>query len=207
MPYSTFLERGFSNWKRALQWFAEHEKGKMHRNSCMQFSDKACEVDVRKQLSKARDKEMQTRHATFLKLLECIHFLARQGLLFCGHCETDATFQRNLYQFLLIQAKYCPSLSLWLKDCDCISAEIVNEIITICGQRILRQLLEDTKAANYFAVFADEASDILDNKQMCSAVCWVDSTYPINKAAQSLVHAASWHCSQRCAVAVLTVSN
>ena len=123
----------------------------------MKLSDKAHKVDVRKQLSKARDEEMQTRHAMFLKLLECIRFLARQGLPFRGHLENDATFEGNLYQLPLLLAKDCPSLSLWLKERDYISPEIVNEIITICGQRILRQLLEDIKAANYFAVIADEA--------------------------------------------------
>ena len=50
----------------------------------------------------------------------------------------------------------------------------------------MRQLLEDIKAANYFAVIADEASDISHNEQMCIAVRWVDSTYTINEAALGL---------------------
>ena len=187
VSYSTFVEGEFSNWKKALQRFAEHKKSEMHQESCMKLSDKAREVDVWKQLSKARDEEMQTCHAVFLKLLECICFLARQGLPFCGHRENDTTFEGNLYQLLLLLAKDCPSLSLWLKERDYISPEIVNEIITICGQRILRQLLEDIKAANYFAVIADEASDISHNEQMCIAVHWVDSTYTINEAALGLV--------------------
>ena len=187
MSYSTFVEGGFSNWRKALQRFAEHEMSEMHRESCMKVSDKACKVDVQKQLSKARDGEMQTCCAMFLKLLECIRFLARQGLPFHGHCENDATFERNLYQLLLLQAKNCPSLSLWLKERDYISPEIVNEIITVCGQRILTQLLEDIKAANYFTVIADGASDISHNEQMCIALRWVDSTYTINEAALGLI--------------------
>ena len=77
MSYSTFVEGGFSNWKKALQRFAEHEKSEIHQESCMKLSDKAHDVDVWKQLSKARDEEMQTRRAMFLNLLECISFSSK----------------------------------------------------------------------------------------------------------------------------------
>ena len=39
---------------------------------------------------------------------------------------------------------------------------------------ILRQLLKDIFAADYFAVIADEATDISHNEQMCIAIRWVD---------------------------------
>lgn len=57
MYNSTFVEGWFSNWKKALQRFAEHEKNEMHQESCMKLSDKARKVDVRKQLSRARDRD------------------------------------------------------------------------------------------------------------------------------------------------------
>ena len=70
---------------------------------------------------------------------------------------------------------------------DYISPAIVNEIITICGNMVLRQLLVDIRAANYFSLIADEATDISHNEQMCIAVRWVDSSYSIHEAALGLV--------------------
>ena len=81
----------------------------------------------------------------------------------------------------------CPQLALWLKKQDYISPAVVNEIITLCGHAILRQLLVQVRAANYFSLIADEATDISHNEQMCIAVCWVDAGYTINEAALGLV--------------------
>ena len=43
------------------------------------------------------------------------------------------------------------------------------------------------RAANYFSLIADKATDISHNEQMCIAVRWVDAGYTINKAALGLV--------------------
>ena len=40
-----------------------------------------------------------------MKLLDCVLFLARQGLSFRGHYENSTAFKGNLYQLLLLQAK------------------------------------------------------------------------------------------------------
>ena len=86
-----------------------------------------------------------------------------------------------------ITSKELPQLGSWLKQQMYISPEIVNEIITICGHKILRQLLQNITAADYFAVIADEATDISHNEQMCIAVRWVDSAYEIQEAALGLI--------------------
>lgn len=122
-----------------------------------------------------------------LKLLECALFFERQGLPICGRHEDSVTFEANIYQLLLLQAKDCVPLGLWLKKQDYISPEIMNEIITICGQTILQQLLQDNCPADYFTMRADEAMDILQNEEMCIAIQWMDSSYAIREAALGLV--------------------
>lgn len=132
-----FIEGGVSIGKEALHHFPGNEKSEMHRESCMNLNDKTTEVDVRKQLGKAQDEERQTCCAMFLKLMYCIHSLARQGVLFYGHCKNDSTFEGNLYQLLLSQANDCPLVSLWLKEHDYFTPHIVNEMITIYVQSVL----------------------------------------------------------------------
>ena len=72
-------------------------------------------VDVGVQLSSQRDTEMKNHRAMFMKLQNCIVFLARQGLSFRGHYENSTAFEGNLYQLLLLQAKDSAALGLWLK--------------------------------------------------------------------------------------------
>ena len=66
------------------------------------------------------------------------------------------------------------------------ASHVTNEIITICGQKILRQLLQDILATDYFSRIADEATDISHNEQMCIAIWWVNPSYTIQEAALGL---------------------
>ena len=183
----TFVEEGFSNWKKALQRFVGHEKSELHKEAIIKLAAKSGAVDISVQLSKSHDKETRNNRTMFLKLLECIRFLARQGLPFRGHHEDSVAFEGNLYQLLLLQAKDSQPLGLWLKRRDYISPAVINEIITICGNTVLRQLLQEIHAADWFSLIADEATDISHNEQICIAIRWVDSNYTIHEAALGLV--------------------
>ena len=102
----------------------------------MKLAAKSSTVDVGVQLSSQHEAEMRNHRAMFLKLLNCVRYLARQGLPLRGHHEDSTSFEGNLYQLLLLQAKDCVPLGLWLKKRDYISPEVINEVITICGQTI-----------------------------------------------------------------------
>ena len=73
----TFLEGGFCNCKKALQRFTDHEKSEMHREAMMKLTARSSIVDVGIQLSTQHDVDMKNHHAMFLKLLECVRYLAR----------------------------------------------------------------------------------------------------------------------------------
>ena len=92
-----------------------------------------------------------------MKLLSCIRYLARQGLLLRGHHEDLESFEGDLYQLLLVQD--CPQMKTWLHKKEYISPEIANELIMIMGQAILRQILAEIKSTLWFSLIADEASD------------------------------------------------
>ena len=124
-------------------------------------------------------------------LLHCIRYLARQGLAFRGHHEDSVAFEGNLYHLLLLQATDSPQFSAWVKRCDYISPAIVNEIITLCGNTVLRHLLKDIRAAEYFSVIADEATDVSHNEQICIAIRWVDRSYEVHEAAIGVVQLES----------------
>ena len=60
----------------------------------------------------------------------------------------------------------CAVLQSRLKQREYISPEIVNEIITIMGQSVLRTILAETNASFWFSIITDEAA-IYQMKNKC----------------------------------------
>ena len=170
-----------------MQRFESHEKSATHREAVSKITSVSRGVNVVALLSKEKDAEMRYHREMLLKLLNCIRFLARKGLPFRGHNEDNESFEGNLYQLLLLQAKDSPQLVSWLKRREYISPPIVNEMITLCGNAVLRQLLNEISSAQYFSLIVDEATDVAHNEQVCIAVPWVDSSYNVQEAALGLV--------------------
>ena len=92
--------------------------------------------------------------------------------------------------YFFSKQKDCPSLGIWLKRLKYISPEVINEIIAICGKTILRGLLQDIIAADYYALIADEATDISHNELLCISIRCVDSSYVIQETPLGLVQLA-----------------
>ena len=90
------------------------------------------------QLSAQHDADQRHHKEMLMKLLACIKYLAQQGLPLRGHYEDNQSFEGNLYQLLLLQAQYSPKMNSWLQRREYISSEVVNEIIMIMGQSLLR---------------------------------------------------------------------
>ena len=68
-----------------------------------------------------------------------------------------------------------------------ISPEIINEIITIMGQSVLREILSENRSSLWFSVIADEATDIPNNEQMSISICYVDTKYDIHEETIGLI--------------------
>lgn len=177
-----FIEEGFSNWKKALEKFLEHEKSEMHKEALSKLMSIQNRVNIVSQLATQREMEMQHNRSMFLKVIETVIFLARQGLPLRGHHENSSSFEGNLLQLLLLRSSDCPTLGAWIKKRDYLSPEIINEVISICGQTVLRNLLQNIKAAEHYSLIADEATDISHKEQLCVAIRWVDANYSIHEA-------------------------
>ena len=78
-----------------------------------------------------------------MKLLSSIRFLAPQGLAFRGRTETSNSFKGNLYQLLLLRAEENNQMRVWLNKKEYISPDVVNEIIVLMGQTVLRNIIAE----------------------------------------------------------------
>ena len=68
------------------------------------------------------------------------------------------------------------------------SHDIINEIITIFGKELLRQLLDNIRKATWFAILADETTDITNCEQLSISIRWVTENYVIHEDFIGLVH-------------------
>ena len=105
-----------------------------------------------------------------IKLISSIRFLAHQGLSLRGHFEDVDSLDGNLYKLLLLRSEDGPELKSWVYKKEYTSPDIVNEIITIMGKTILRNLLSRIKSSLWFSIIADEATDISRNEQMSFSI-------------------------------------
>ena len=95
MTSSPLVEGGFSNWKKALLKFYQHEWSELHCESSLNLAAKVSAPDIMCQRCLQHDKELQKNRALFLKVLQCVTFLARQGLALRSHCEDSDSFEGN----------------------------------------------------------------------------------------------------------------
>ncbi len=119
-----------------------------------------------------------------LKVLSSLRFLLRQSLTIRGHTESEG----NLVQLLLLRSEDCPTLTRWLKNQQYMSHEIINELITLMVNELLRQLLAAIREATWFAILADETADNANHEQLSLSIRWVNKTYEVNEDFIGLVH-------------------
>ena len=55
------------------------------------------------------------------------------------------------------------------------------------GQSVLRQILAEIKCSLWFALIADEASDLSKNEQLSISIRWTDDSYSIHEDTLGLI--------------------
>ena len=96
-----------------------------------------------------------------------------------GHAEKNG----NLYHLLLHMAKYDSDLQLWIDDCRYISHDVINKLIALMGQRLLRQILHNIQQVSppWYGLMADEATDAANKELLNITIRWVVDNYEINE--------------------------
>lgn len=117
---------------------------------------------------------MEENRRCLVAIIECVQFLARQGLAFQGSTEGESNFS----QLLQLRAKDRPELLVWLnRTADkYTSYKIQNELIAILAGRVIQDLVSDIQKAIFFAIICDEYTDISNKEQLTICIRWVDDS-------------------------------
>ena len=175
---NAFSVNGFDNYAKATVKFRAHGKCDAHREAMMRWHSQNSPT-IAAQLSSQEDRVQTTRRAGFLKQLTGMRFLLRQGIALRGHSELEG----NLPQLLSAWAGDCEVLKQWMKAAKYMSHDIVNELITIMGHNVLRVVLDRVKMQSpaWYAIIADEATNVNFSEQLNLSVRYVDYNYTISE--------------------------
>ena len=181
-----FISKGFNNWKKARERFGRHQTGECHREAHIKLRNLYAPSVAAQLVSQAQSAQAENQ-VMLLRQLSSLKFLLRRGMAIRGHKEGDG----NLVQLMLLRSEDVPGLKKWLEKHQYMSHQIVNEMITLMGNTVLRKLLSNIREAGWFTIIADETCDISNHEQLCVAIRWVGSTYDVHEDFISLVHVPS----------------
>ncbi|WVZ72986.1 hypothetical protein U9M48_021361 [Paspalum notatum var. saurae] len=177
----TFVEEGFRNWNLKSRLTrhigaitSAHTEAEEKFN--MFTTPKA---SIRESIASNTTlyKTLYKRHLTWS--LECLRFLLRQGLAFRGHDESEESLNKGNFLELLnwLAGNFEEVNMVVLKNapqnCKMTSPDIQHELINCCGQETTKLVTEDLDG-DYFAILADESSDVYPNEQLAICLRYVD---------------------------------
>ena len=102
---ASLFTKGFNNWKKALEAFVHHQQSKAHRTAITYESIVPQCGDVLEMTVNDLNNKRLAERKYLIKVMECIRFLARQGLAFRGNDGND-----NLTQLFKLLNKNDPAL-------------------------------------------------------------------------------------------------
>ena len=179
-PDAAFTTRGFENMIKATERFLSHDGSAPHNEAKMKWELKFRPTIVQ-QLSVESIKVQTQRRMGLLKQLGAMKFLLRQGLSLRGHNEHEG----NLPQLLSTWREVTDSAHLkhWIEMGRYMSHDIINELITIMGNTVLREILSNIRrhAPGWYSIIGDEATDIKCSEQLNISIRYVDDDYTINE--------------------------
>ena len=90
-----YITKGLSNWKKTLEAFVDYQQSKAHRAAITYESAVPQCGDVLEMTVNDLNNKRHAERKYLIKVMECIRFLARQGLAFRGSDgnENLTTFQ------------------------------------------------------------------------------------------------------------------
>ena len=168
----TFISTGYSNWKKALSRFKEHQTSECHKVA-VDFEivlPKTCGDVIDMTNTIAKETRAQNRHY-LAKIIESLQYLARQGLAIRGDNDEES----NFFQLLKLMARDDKDLAIWLhkKGPKYTSHDIQNEIISLLATHTIRKLVSEIRT-NYYSLICDEYTDISNSEQLTRCLRWTD---------------------------------
>ncbi|XP_054276712.1 zinc finger MYM-type protein 1-like [Macrosteles quadrilineatus] len=192
-PLGKFCKEKFSNWKDAVEVFDKPQNTDYHKKCLLQANQLALvsknrQDPIDQQINSALKEQIEENRRRFRPIVETIILCGRQNIPLRGHrdhgaidlaagepLDNDGNF-RSLLRFRALAGD--EGLRKHLGTCKnnamYISPQTQNEIIGLCNDFILDQLVSKVNASKCFTVLADKTTDIAGIEQMSLGARYFD---------------------------------
>lgn len=174
---NAFIVTGYCNWKDALEYFKAHEASECHSISTTYEHILPKYGNIREMTDTSIRASMKENRRCFIKIIESLQYLARQGIAMQGHTDS----QSNFLQLLKMRCKDVKELKGWLsrKTNTYISHDIQNEILGLLANSVLREVANDVRngQCKFYSLCADEYTDISNKEQLSVCFRWIDDDF------------------------------
>ena len=200
-----FSSSEVTDWKKLISLAKRHENLSHHRG-CVVMADNFIRAkqgkheSVASMISSSHKKIVAENRHALTRIIDVIILCGRQNIPIRGHVEERSNFLAILHEV----AKGDQALSDWLAlrsgtRSIYLSPDIHNELIYICGQQILTEIVDDCRRSTYFAIIADECTDVATKEQLSVCVRFLHKTNENIEIREELIgfrHAKSIRCER-----------
>ena len=177
---STYTKDGFINFRKAVAKFKEHQDTKTHKTAHLMYRNRKDCVDSCASLINSQHKKTFLENRSYLtSIIETIIWLAKQGLAFRGHNESESSNNKgNFLELTEYLSKYKPKMRISMeKSFNYLSPTIQNDLIGIISKEVVKIILPK----NYFSIMVDETMDIAKHEQVAICLRYLDIEMNINE--------------------------
>ncbi|CAG2203108.1 unnamed protein product [Mytilus edulis] len=175
-----FISTGFSNWNDAHRCFGKHEQSECHLEALQKLNVDKSSTDIGLAMVKQIGDVRENNRSCLMTILSNLQFLSRQGLPFRGSSDDSDS---NFVQLNLLRCEDNPNFREWLtrKSDKYTSPDIQNEILKIMAQMIVREVSDNIRKSLYFALMADETTDVANKEQLVVCLRWIDQALDVHE--------------------------
>ena len=179
-----------SNYKKAREYYIKHQSCSYHQLASTLFENfihtsQNPENDIQNVLARNRLKKIKENRMRMHYIVTCIEFCGCQELPLRGHRDpgpflpiasqyNEGVFRAALRLRLECSDKVTSDL-FWNapRNASYLSWKVQNDIISIMGSKIQKQIVSDASKNKFFSILADETSDLSQTEQLSISVRFV----------------------------------
>ena len=194
-PGDNFVIRLHRDWKNIIADAAEHESTQYQRNAAAKLlaflsTGKHPSERIDLMQSQAATERVSANRCILLSVLRCLELAARQGLALRAHRD-DLTYDSPQGNFMAFVKFAIDSGDIVLKEhlercsrnATYMSKTTQNDLMTLMADDIIQQIVDNVKSCPFFAVLADEVTDVSGWEQLALSLRYVKD----NKAEEKLI--------------------
>ena len=177
-----FVTKPFTTWANKSQKMSNHGSLEVACSKMRAFlaTYEQPSKAISMQLDTQAQKQLEENKVVLESLFKITMLLGKQGLAFRGHRDDKVSFAEqydqeshnpgNFIELVCFRAETDPVLAKHLKNAPrnakYTSKTTQNQMISIVGDHIRSELIQEIKSAKFYSLIADELSDISNKEQV-----------------------------------------